>query len=343
MNPTILSRQAFRKKVLDCCDKYLAMSEWNKLSVGIYCRGKTYVFGNDKEFLHFKYDMGSISKTLCAHLILSLCEQGLVEPDKTVDAYIPLKKGRYPTIYELLTHTAGYRHLTPMEITVPRLLFHPYAKYNVYQHCHGKRVVKCLERRNGHKPRKANGFSYSDFPYAVLALVAQAVTKTQFAPLFEGFIQNQVGMKETVVGSHATRNIPSVLSGKRIPHWVWHEDNPYLASGGVVTTIGDMLKYIAFEIESNEPFVTKAHALCERSVSGRRKEAMCIGWHTYKDSDQLWHVGGVGTFRSSVVINRKRGLGVVVLGNSKGLASANVHYLAKMLYSELKIKKIVLT
>ena len=36
----------------------------------------------------------------------------------------------------------------------------------------------------------------------------------------------------------------------------------------------------------------------------------------------------------------KRKIGVVVLGNSKGVASANVHYLAKMLYSEMKINKI---
>ena len=51
-------------------------------------------------------------------------------------------------------------------------------------------------------------------------------------------------------------------------------------------------------------------------------------------------MGGVGTFRSSVIFNKKRKLGVVVLGNSKGVASANVHYLAKMLYSEMKINKI---
>jgi len=67
---------------------------------------------------------------------------------------------------------------------------------------------------------------------------------------------------------------------------------------------------------------------------------MCIGWHTYKRSNQLWHVGGVGTFRSSLIFNKKRKLGVAVLGNAKGKASANSHYIAKMLYSELKKKRI---
>ena len=35
-------------------------------------------------------------------------------------------------------------------------------------------------------------------------------------------------------------------------------------------------------------------------------------------------------------------MAVAVLGNAKGVASANVHYLAKMLYSEMKINKIAL-
>lgn len=48
---------------------------------------------------------------------------------------------------------------------------------------------------------------------------------------------------------------------------------------------------------------------------------MCIGWHTYKRSNQLWHVGGVGTFRSSIIFNKKCRLGVVVLGSSKGKRS----------------------
>ena len=69
---------------------------------------------------------------------------------------------------------------------------------------------------------------------------------------------------------------------------------------------------------------------------------MCIGWHTYKKSNQLWHVGGVGTFRTSLILNKRLRLGVAVLGNAKGKASANVQYIAKMLHSELKKNRISL-
>jgi len=148
-------------------------------------------------------------------------------------------------------------------------------------------------------------------------------------------------MKDTVISIASDVRQPKAVQGRRVfRYWHWERDNPYIAGGGLVSTVRDMLAYLALQIESREPYITDAHRLCEASVSERRNLAVCIGWHTYKRSNQLWHVGGVGTFRSSIVLNKKRRIGVVVLGNSKGIASANVHYLAKMLYSEMKIKKI---
>ena len=108
----------------------------------------------------------------------------------------------------------------------------------------------------------------------------------------------------------------------------------------MVSSIGDVLKYLAVQIESDAPYIAKAHTVCPESALKRSNHLMCIGWHTYQKSNQLWHVGGVGTFRSSIILNKHRKLAVAVLGNAKGRASANAHYIAKMLYSELKNKRI---
>lgn len=108
----------------------------------------------------------------------------------------------------------------------------------------------------------------------------------------------------------------------------------------MVSNIEDVLRYIALQIESDKPYISSAHTICEESELKNNNHLMCIGWHTYKCSNQLWHVGGVGTFRTSIILNKKRKIGVAVLGNAKGKASANSHYIAKMLYSELKNKRI---
>jgi CubicO group peptidase (beta-lactamase class C family) len=249
-----------------------------------------------------------------------------------------LPDGEYPTLYALLTHTAGYGHLTPAEITVPSLLKHGYARKNLYENCTSDTVIRCLSRR---KDGKIHGYSYSDFPYALLAIAAENITGKCFSELFEDFIKNELGMSATFITPPKHMHLPPSMKGHRaIAPWIWKRENPYIAGGGLYCSIDDILKYISIQIESDKPYITSAHKLCESSVSPNRNIATCIGWHTYKKSNQLWHVGGVGTFRSSVIFNRKRKIGVAVLGNSKGIASANVHYLAKMLYSEMKIRKI---
>ena len=332
-----LSPEALRPKVNACISKYMALSERQSLTIGFYFKGRLFVLG-DEGSAALSYDIGSISKTMTAHLILELIECGALELHKRADDYLCLPKGDYPTLYQILTHTAGYKHLTPVEITIPALLRHGYARKNIYEGIDYERVIACLSRR---KKCRGKGYSYSDFGYAVLAAIAEKVCGRRFSELLLEFTESRLGMTDTVISlPEGERQPPAMLGNQRVDFWRWNKDNPYIAGGGLVSNIRDMLKYIAIQIESDAPYITKAHKLCPESLSESQNIATCIGWHTYKKSNQLWHVGGVGTFRSSVIFNKKRRLGVVVLGNSKGVASANVHYLAKMLYSEAKINKI---
>lgn len=334
-----LSYTDLRAKTARKIESYLALSDLNHLTIGLYCGGKLYVLGDPEEENRLRYDIGSVSKTVTAHLILKLHEEGKLNINHNIDQYLPLKKGKYPTIYQLLTHTAGYHHLTPVEVTLPQLLLHGYARKNPYESCTAKTVIKCLERRRFFRPRVRYG--YSDFASAILANLAESVTNTPFSVLFEEFIQTELGLANTSVEVSGEGRFPLAAQGKKIlPFWVWKRENPYIAGGAMVSNIGDMLHYIALQIESDKPNISSAHEVCAESEQKKDNHLMCIGWHTYKCSDQLWHVGGVGTFRSSIILNKKRRLGVAVLGNAKGKASANAHYIAKMLYSELKNKRI---
>ena len=334
----LLSDESFRPKVRKCINGYLAISPNYSLTVGLYKKGKSYLFSNEDNPTAMSYDIGSISKTATAHLILSLVEEGKIDLKKAVSEYIDLPKGRYPTVYELLTHTAGYHNLTPVEITVPPLIRHGYARKNIYAGCTAERVTECLKIRQ--KTKKA-GYGYSDFAFAILGVVAERVTGRVFGELFEEFVRERLNMKSTSVIADPKMRAPISADGNRIyDFWKWEIQNPYIAGGGLVSNIEDMMCYLVLELTSKEKFITEAHKICQDSLSKSSNIATCIGWHTYKKSNQLWHVGGVGTFRSSVIFNKKSQIAVAVLGNAKGLASANVHYLAKMLYSEMKINKI---
>ena len=339
MDIVSLNYADLRAKTAEKIKSYLALSGHNRLTVGLYKDGAFYVFGDPEEENSLAYDIGSVSKTVTAHLVLKLYEEGKLDINCTVDTYLTLKKGKYPTIYQLLTHTAGYHHLTPIEITLPNLIRASYARKNPYEHCTVKTVTKALERRRFLRAKARYG--YSDFASAILAVVSETVTKKPFSLLFEEFIQKDLGLKNTIIEVDPERRTPPATKGQRIlPFWVWKKDNPYIAGGGMVSNIEDVLRYVALQIESKEPYIASAHTVCESSALKNDNHLMCFGWHTYKCSNQIWHVGGVGTFRTSIILNKKRKIGVVVLGNAKGKASANAHYIAKMLYSELKNKRI---
>ena len=146
-------------------------------------------------------------------------------------------------------------------------------------------------------------------------------------------------MLQTKIIHNENRFPYAINNKKKIKYWKWYLDNPYLFSGGIVSNIQDMLKYINIQVESEEAYIKNAHVLSEE-IESYNNIRICKGWHTYQKSHQLWHVGGVGTFRSSIIVNKHHKNGVIVLGNTKGIKKANIHYLAKMIYSELKIKKI---
>lgn len=332
-----LPLSSLRPKVTDKINRYLSLSNKQSLSIGLYSNKQKYIidFGKNEAELH--YDIGSVSKTLTGHLIMKLVQRGLIDISLPVSKYLCLKQGSYPTIEELLTHTAGYRHLTPVEITLPMLLRHRYSHRNPYEKTSRNDVIKALERRN--RKSKHYSYRYSDFSHAILALVAENVTGQDFCDLICDLVHNDMKLTNTFI-NRTNFKPDAVYKSKTIPFWKWDKSNPYIAAGGFLSNIYDMLKYISLQIESNENYIVNGHKVFQPSFSdvGRIGTALC--WHTYKNSNQLWHVGGVGTFRSSIIINTERKLGVTVLGNSKGINSANVHYIAKMLYSELKLKKI---
>ncbi len=337
MNFAKIPSSVIRKKALDRIEQYLSISDKQSLSIGFYVNGQAYIIDFGQEEQELSYDIGSVSKTVTGHLILKLCDDGLIDINESVSKYLDIKSGKYPTIYELLTHTDGYGYLTPIEITVPNHLRRRFSYKNPYENVKAADILRALERRN-HK-RRARKYNYSDFSYAVLALIAEKVTGKKFIDLINNFIKHDLNLDHTVISKQAG-SPKSVYKGRIIPCWIWKDNDPYIAAGGLASNIYDMLKYIGTEIESDKKYITDGHIVCPASFSENKRTGTTVCWHTYKNSDQIWHIGAAGTFRSSLIFNKVKHIGVVVLGNTKGVRSANVNYIAKMLYNELKLKKI---
>ncbi len=327
----------FGKKSDAVIQQYLRLSKNNRLAIGILLPdgeiGKYTSYGVENDSL---FDIGSISKTFTAQVILKLSQEGKISLLDTVDKFLPLPKGEYPTVERLLTHRAGYTRITPVGITLPRLIRKSYKKANPYRLVEEKDVIKALEKRSK-KRRSAPRYAYSDFSYAVLGIIASRITGKNIPELLYEIMRGY-NMSDTCVLAK-TERVPCLIGRKVVAPWQWTEGNPYIASGGIVSTLSDMILYAKAQVEGTYSFTQKAQCRCEQSFN-KFGIGTCLGWHTYKRSNQCWHVGAAGAFRSCIIFNAKLKCAVVVLSNARGARNANAPHLAKVLYGEIKRRHV---
>ena len=119
LNDTYYIDDSDNEKINYLINEYVNKNENILLSLGIIVNGKKYYFNfgnNVSDNIVYDYEIGSISKTFTAHLVMKYVELNKLDLFKSVGDYLNIGEN-YPTIYELLTHTSGYKFLTPFNLT----------------------------------------------------------------------------------------------------------------------------------------------------------------------------------------------------------------------------------
>ena len=269
------------------------------------------VYGEDGNELAAElhtYEIGSITKTLTAALINKAISEGKINIDSTVDNYLSLPDdNEYPTIKELLTHTSGYEGYyfeSPMieNFLIGRNDFYGITKEMILD-----------KASNLSMNKESHGFNYSNYGYAVLGLVLEAVYDTDYTTLVNNFIQNEIGLTDTKISDE---------SGHLGNYWNWNADDAYLSAGAITSNITDMLSYAQMQLESN-PYFAECHKSLETinattesySTMGIRMDEIGMSWIIDNENSIIWHNGGTGNYNSYLGFNIETGTAVVVLSN----------------------------
>ncbi len=283
------------------------------ITVGIIKDGElSYtVYGeNGKELsaeLH-TYEIGSITKTFTATLINKAINEGKTNIDSTIDSYLPLPNGnKYPTIKELLTHTSGYKGYyfeSPM-------ISNFFMGRNDF--CGITKEMVLDKTSNLNMDRKSYSFTYSNYGYAVLGLVLEAVYDTDYTTLVNDFLQNGLELTNTKI---------SDKNGDLGDYWDWEEDDAYLSAGAITSNISDMLSYAQMQFKNN-PYFEQCHKSL-KTINASTKDYKTMGinmdeigmsWIIDKENDIIWHNGGTGDYNSYIGFNLETETAVVVLSN----------------------------
>jgi CubicO group peptidase (beta-lactamase class C family) len=254
------------------------------------------------------YEIGSITKTFTAALINKAIDDGLVSLDQTIDHYLELPKGKeYPTIKALLTHTSGYQSFYFEKPMISNFL-------NGRNDYYGITKEMVLAKVRQLSVDKANDdFKYSNFGFAVLGLVLEAVYETDYMTLANGFIQNDLGLDNTRVLAQ---------DGDLGNYWEWTETDAYLSAGDIRTNISDMLLYAKMQVDRS-PYFSECHNSLKIIHDSTEKyrimdiniDEMGMAWSIDRKNDIIWHNGATGNYNAYIGFSPKTGNAVVVLSN----------------------------
>lgn len=283
------------------------------ITIGIIKDGQSSykVYGeNGKELtaeLH-TYEIGSLTKTFTAALINKATTQGKINLDDTIDNYLSLPYGKkYPTIKELLTHTSGYKGYYFENPMISNFFKGRNDFYGIT-----KEMV--LHKASGLNMDKENySFTYSNYGYAVLGLVLEAVYDTDYTTLVNDFVGNELGLTDTKI---------SDKSGDLCNYWDWKANDAYLSAGAITSNISDMLSYAQMQLERN-PYFTQCHksiktinaSTQDYKTMGINIDEIGMSWMIDHKNGIIWHNGGTGDYNSYLGFNLETGTAVVVLSN----------------------------
>ena len=265
------------------------------------------------------FEIGSITKTFTAALLADMVTKGEVALDDPVAKYlpssvkIPARGGRVITLYDLAIQSSGLPGM-PTNFH-PADMSNPYADYSVdqmYQFISGYE----LQRDIGAK------YEYSNLGVGLLGhALALRAGKSWEAAVLERIVK-QLGMKDTRVTLTPELRRRLALghneAGIVVPNW----DLPTFAGAGALrSTVDDMLKYLAANMDSTSKPLGKTLAMthASRHEAGSAQMTIGLAWHILHGpggASIVWHNGGTGGYRTFTGFDPAKHVGVVVLTNS---------------------------
>jgi CubicO group peptidase (beta-lactamase class C family) len=277
------------------------------------------------------YRIGSVTKQFTGLMLLQLLQDGKVSPADPVERFFPdinkvggRRAGVPPiTLIQLATMTSGMGR-EPANLS--RYLVGPVAKWEDV-------LLSALgETRYDHEP--GTRYLYSNIGYATLgAALGRAagmpytsyVQQRILAPLgmtHTGFEPN-AAMQPALAKGYAIRRDGDVTSEASERE---HAGRGYkVPNGALYTTVGDLARFLAFELGEGPESVLKRDTLEEHqarvgSANGRLDSGYGVGFQLARRGEHVFlgHAGSVAGYTAQAWIHRPSRTGIIVLRNAAG-------------------------
>jgi CubicO group peptidase (beta-lactamase class C family) len=271
------------------------------------------------------FRIGSITKVLTGLALLQLRDDGRLRLDDPVSSYLPEIQGViYPTaehppilIRHLVTHGSGVPRLGGVDYTEAE----PVTVDSVLAALHGLP----LEFTPGSENR------YSNLAMGLAGLVVARAAGRPYRQQVRQRILEPLGMNETFwdeseisPGRLGTGYEREGTGWKKVEHQ-WHL-GVLESMGGLYTSIADLARFAAFELDAwpprdapESPVLSRSSLRESQLVAGPQRPkdfAWGVNWGLMGNGPlgyRLWHGGGVAGYGSEILLFPDSGLGLIAL------------------------------
>jgi CubicO group peptidase (beta-lactamase class C family) len=277
------------------------------------------------------YRIGSITKQFTALMLLQLVQEGKVHFSDPVEKFFPeinQVEGRYPgapgiTLIQLATHHAG---LSEEPDNVDQFATGPVSQWE-------RTLIAALPKLK-YAAEPGTHFIYSNIGYAILGAALSRAAGVSYTDYIRDRIFRPLGMQHTRFEPDA-QMLPTLAKG-----YVLHDgvvDSKPSATdlkngrgykvpnGAVFTTIGDMARFVAFELGYGPELVLTRKVLLESQSemfwaddTGTNGYGIALMLVRKGNTVGLGHGGLVAGFLSGEYFDPSSHLGIIFLRNAEG-------------------------
>lgn len=261
-------------------------------------------------------NIGSTSKQFTAFALVLLDQQGLVDLDADVRAYIPELPdfGETVTLRHLLTHTSGYREFLNL------LAIGGMQPEDQFSH---DRIVDLVARQPALQNAPGAEWNYNNTGYALAAEVVARVTGTPFDDWMDEHVFGPLGMDDTVVKTTRGQVIEGSAPGYAPTEegaWRFAQDlDAAYGAGGIYTTAGDLARWLGNLADARLGGPEAVAVLTERGVlTSGDTLAYALGLFVdeHRGLRRVYHGGADTAHRAQLAYYPTLDAGVVVLSNN---------------------------
>ncbi len=341
------------QKINNICDSLLTNPEFKSISLGVIVNDKNYKIHkgllrngkspNDRT----TYEIASLTKTFTGTLLANAIFENKVNLDDDIRKFLP---GKYPnlefegqpiTFRHLVTHQSGLPNMFPnkMEIfnnanwdKLPFEINELQKGYTKSKFFNDLSIVK-LDTLPGTK------FMYSNVGAILLGYILENVYQDTFDNLVKDKILRPLKMSNTETRiSKTEKKYLAVGQNANMIEMPFRVEKDMNSEGGMVSTVGDMMKYMSYHLKENDAIISTAHQQLWNGKFGDFEAGLF--WQINKDGDKpdkIFQNGGAYGTSSWITLVPERNIGVFIITNVAGqTVHQNLNQAVEKIIAEIK-------